>query len=63
MVTRCVCSDILFSEMKVTADKYGLRNVNELKEYVNFGENCQFCVPYIELMLKTGKTEFEPDFE
>jgi bacterioferritin-associated ferredoxin len=63
MVTKCVCSDILFSEMKVTADKYDLRSVNELKEYVNIGENCQFCIPYIEKMLKTGETEFKPEFE
>lgn len=59
MVTKCICSDILFSEMKVTADKYELKNVNELKEYVQFGGNCQFCIPYIEMMFKTGKTEFE----
>ncbi len=63
MVTKCVCSDILFSEIKITADKYDLRSMNELKEYVQFGENCQFCIPYIEMMLKTGKTEFEPVFE
>jgi hypothetical protein len=45
--------------MKVTADKYELKNVNELKEYVQIGGNCQFCIPFIEMMLKTGKTEFE----
>lgn len=63
MVTKCVCSDILFSEMKVTADKYGLKSVEELKEYIEVGENCQFCIPYLEMMFKTGKTEFEPIFD
>lgn len=49
--------------MKLTADKYDLKSLSELKEYIEVGNNCQFCHPYIELMLKTGKTEFEPVFE
>lgn len=63
MVTKCVCSDVLFSEMKKTADKNGLKSINELKEYIEFGNNCRLCHPYIELMLKTGETEFEPVLE
>ena len=63
MVTKCVCSDILFSDMKLTADKYGLKSINELKEYIEVSNNCQFYHPYIELMIKSGKTEFEPVFE
>ena len=59
MVTKCVCSDILFSEMKKTADKYDLKSINDLKEYVSFGENCRLCIPYIELMFRSGRTEFE----
>ena len=63
MVTKCVCSDVLFSDMKKTADKYELKSINELKECIEFGNNCQFCHPYIERMLKTGETEFEPVIE
>jgi bacterioferritin-associated ferredoxin len=59
MVTKCICSDKLFSEIKETADRYELKNIDELKEYMQFGGNCRLCFPYIELMLKTGKTEFE----
>ncbi len=62
MVTKCVCSDKLFSEMKAVSEKYGLKTLNELKEYIQFAENCKFCIPYIEMMLKTGETEFEPVF-
>lgn len=63
MVTKCVCSDVLFSDMKKTANKYGLKRIKELNEYIEFGKNCRFCHPYIELMLKTGETEFEPVIE
>jgi len=49
--------------MKKTADKYELKSINELKECIEFGNNCQFCHPYIERMLKTGETEFEPVIE
>ena len=63
MVTKCVCSDVSFSDMKKTADKYELKSIRELKEYIEFGNNCQFCYPYIERMLKTGETEFEPVIE
>lgn len=37
-------------------------NINtfeELKKYITFGENCRLCIPYVELMIKTGRTEFE----
>jgi hypothetical protein len=60
MVDRCVCFEKKFSEMKIIAGKYNLKNIKELKEYIVFGENCKFCLPYVELMLETGKTEFEP---
>lgn len=60
MVTKCICYDKLFAEMKAVSEKYGLKSVEELKQYFTFGENCKLCIPYVELMLKTGKTEFEP---
>lgn len=45
--------------MKEIIDKYGLKSVNELRKYFTFGENCMLCIPYIELVFKTGKTEFQ----
>ena len=60
MVDRCVCSDTTFLEIKNAINKNCLTSVNDLKNFVEFGENCMLCVPYIELIFKTGKTEFEP---
>lgn len=31
----------------------------ELKKFITFGENCKLCIPYVKLMIRTGKTEFE----
>jgi hypothetical protein len=60
MVDRCVCFDIKFSEMKEIAEKNNVKTITVLKKFITFGENCKLCIPYVELMLKTGKTEFEP---
>ena len=60
MVDRCVCFNRTFSEMKEISKKYNLKTISELKKYITYGENCKLCIPYIELMLKTGKTEFGP---
>jgi len=60
MVNRCICSNTTFSRMKEIIDNYKLSSTDELKEHVEFAENCRLCVPYIDLVFKTGKTEFEP---
>lgn len=60
MVNRCICSNTSFTEMKEIIDEHNLTSLNELKEHVGFADNCRLCVPYIELVFKTGKTEFEP---
>ena len=59
MVDRCVCYDTTFAEMKSVIDEHGLNSFDELKNYVTFAENCRLCVPYAELVIKTGKTKFE----
>ena len=59
MVDRCVCFDKTFAEMKTKIEKHGITTLDELKKYFVFGENCRICIPYVELILKTGKTEFE----
>lgn len=59
MVDRCVCYNKTFEFLQQIAVKNNVTNSNKLHEFVQFGENCKLCIPYIELMLKTGKVEFE----
>jgi len=59
MVDRCVCYNRLFSEMKNIIDRNNLNSIDELKNHIPFGLNCSLCIPYVELIFKTGKTEFE----
>ena len=59
MVDRCVCYNKTFSFLQQIAIKNNTTNLEKLHEFVQFGENCRLCIPYIEPMLKTGKTEFE----
>jgi bacterioferritin-associated ferredoxin len=60
MVNRCICSNTSFIEIKEIINEFKLNSINELKKHIEFAENCRLCVPYIELVFKTGKTEFEP---
>lgn len=59
MVDRCVCYDKTFAEMKSVIDEQGLSSFDELKNHITFAENCRLCVPYVELVIKTGKTVFK----
>ena len=60
MVDRCVCFDKTFAEMKEVIDAEGITTFDELKKRLTFAENCNICVPYVELVIRTGKTSFEP---
>lgn len=59
-VTRCICHDRSFVEIKKYAEEHDVSTLEELqiKKYCSCG--CGLCSPYVELMLKTGKTIFEP---
>ena len=59
MITRCVCYNRKFAELKKIAKKNNIDNFDDLKKIVDFGNNCERCHPYIKEMLKTGKTEFD----
>lgn len=59
MVTRCVCDDITFKEIKKISLEMGAKNVNQLSEANICATNCKLCVPYIHRMLKTGETAFK----
>lgn len=58
MVTRCVCFNVSFADLKEVAEEDGVTTLDELREIILCGANCRFCVPYIERMLRTGETEF-----
>ena len=60
LVTRCVCLDTPFEEIKEFADNKGLTTLEELQAEDLCSTKCKMCAPYIELMLKTGQTKFKP---
>jgi len=57
-ITRCVCYDKTFAELKRLADEHGCKTVEELQRYVEFGLNCKLCHPYVRRMLRSGETVF-----
>jgi NAD(P)H-nitrite reductase large subunit len=59
MVDRCVCSDKSFSDLKNIIEKNKLTSFDELSGFTEFGEGCKSCIPYIELIFKTGLTSFD----
>ncbi|HEX8833905.1 MAG TPA: (2Fe-2S)-binding protein [Abditibacteriaceae bacterium] len=59
MVTRCVCFAVRFTQIKQLIDTHGIRDIDELRTYIRFGEKCCFCVPYVEQIFLTGETAFE----
>ena len=58
-VIRCICNKISFKELKNISVKENVKSLEELKLKVTCANCCEFCVPYINDMLKTGETEFE----
>lgn len=59
-VTKCICHNRTFKEIKQYADEHGYTTVEELRRDRYCSCGCQMCGPYIELVLKTGETGFEP---
>lgn len=66
-INRCICSRVLFSDLKHEAETRGIDSLEELQAIREFGVNCRLCHPYVRRMLKDGTTEFneiiqdEPD--
>jgi bacterioferritin-associated ferredoxin len=58
-VTKCICYDTSFKEMKEIMIKQNLKTIDELRRVKPVGVNCRLCVPYIEKMIETGETEFK----
>ncbi len=59
IVARCICSDISFADMKKIAEEQQITSVEELREQDICCNNCLMCEPYVEMVLETGRTEFE----
>ncbi len=59
-VKKCICHNKSFKAIKEYAQENGLETVEELQERRFCSNSCRMCVPYVELVLETGKTSFKP---
>lgn len=59
-VDRCVCFDITFAELRDAAQRDSL-DFEQLRQRFGCGRGCSLCVPYVKLMLETGRTSFQVD--
>jgi bacterioferritin-associated ferredoxin len=55
-VKKCVCHDVTFREVAATVPN----DLEEIKIRFGCGSSCGACIPYLLLMLETGKVEFAP---
>lgn len=55
MVDRCVCKSISFSRLKELAEQ-GHCDLDALSKKTGCGTGCGMCVPYIRVVLATGRT-------
>ena len=58
-ITKCICYDTTFEEMKKIMKENSLSTLEELRERKIVAANCKLCVPYIIKMIETGKTKFK----
>lgn len=58
-VTRCVCFNKTFAELRVIAEREGAATLEALQQHVVFGQNCKLCHPYVRRMLETGQSVFQ----
>lgn len=59
-VTKCICHDRSFEDIKVHAEENKITSVEQLQQERYCSCSCGLCIPYVELMLETGETEFTP---
>ena len=59
-VTKCICHDRSFKEIKEYAREQGIDSVVELQRIKYCSSSCGLCSPYVEMVLETGETEFRP---
>ncbi|MBK8552330.1 MAG: hypothetical protein IPL53_15185 [Ignavibacteria bacterium] len=58
LVTKCICYDTTFEEMKRIMKERKIKTLDELKDVKIVADNCRLCVPYINKMIETGETKF-----
>lgn len=56
-VTRCVCADVTFEQLKLHVDCHQCDYI-DLCETFGCASHCGLCRPYIFRMLETGETRF-----
>lgn len=56
-VDRCICMNLTFRELLEEARRRGLgEDVRALSDLTGAGTSCGTCVPYLQIVLKTGHT-------
>ncbi len=57
-VRACICHDLSFERLRAIAQSRGL-DLQALKDATGCCTSCSLCEPFVRLMLKTGRTEFD----
>lgn len=60
-VDRCVCHEVTFDRLKQYVDEHGgpqRVGLDQLQARFRCGTGCGLCIPYIRMMLRTGRTRF-----
>ncbi len=59
-VNRCICQKVSFEQIKEYANEHQITDIKQLQAKEICSTKCHMCVPYVEMVLETGETEFEP---
>lgn len=59
-VTECICHGRDFEEIKQYAHQNNITAIDVLQDFNYCSNSCGLCEPYVEIVLKTGQTVFEP---
>lgn len=55
-VDRCYCLEVRFAHLQEIAEETGA-DFETLRDQTGCGNSCGLCIPYIRIMLKTGRTD------
>lgn len=59
-VTKCICHDRTFEEVKEYAEEQNFTTVEALQDDDFCSNSCGLCTPYVEMLLATGQVAFNP---
>lgn len=57
-IDRCICFGITFAELRDISVEQQATTCEQLREHVDFADNCRFCEPYVREMLNSGTVVF-----